>query len=51
MIDLRKIKRTDFHWSWQHPEKIAKFNKVIHNKFYVRSAEMLYKLTLISYNW
>ncbi len=49
MIDLRKIKRTDFHLSWQHPETIAKFNKVIDKKFDLGSAEMLYKLNLISY--
>ena len=29
MIDLRSIKRTDFHLSWQHAETIARFNKVI----------------------
>ena len=49
MIDLRKIKRTDFHLSWQHPETIAKFNKVIDKKLDIGSAEMIYKLNLISY--
>jgi len=49
MLDLRKIKRTDFHLSWQHADTIARFNKVIDKKFDVGSAEMLYKLNLLSY--
>lgn len=49
MIDLRSIKRTDFHLSWQHEDTIARFNKVIDKKFDIGSAEMLYKLNLMSY--
>lgn len=49
MIDLRSIKRTDFHLSWQHEDTIARFNKVIDKKFDIGSAEMLYRLNLMSY--
>lgn len=49
MLDLKKVKRTDFHLSWQNPETIAKFNKVIDKKYDVGSAELLYRLHLISY--
>ena len=49
MIDLRNIKRTDFHLSWQHAETIARFNKVIDKKFDLGSAEMLYRLHILSY--
>jgi len=49
ILDLRAIKRTDYHLSWQHAETIQKFNRVIDKKYDVGSAEMLYKLSKISY--
>tara|TARA_R110002096_G_scaffold297453_1_gene491924 strand:- start:185 stop:493 length:309 start_codon:yes stop_codon:yes gene_type:complete len=49
ILDLRTVKRTDYNLSWQHADTIARFNKVIDKKYDVGSAEMLYKLSKISY--
>ena len=49
ILDLRNVKRTDYNLSWQNPDTIARFNKVIDKKYDVGSAEMLYKLSKISY--
>jgi hypothetical protein len=49
ILDLRNVKRTDYNLSWQYPDTIARFNKVIDKKYDVGSAEMLYKLSKISY--
>jgi hypothetical protein len=49
ILDLRTVKRTDYNLSWQYPDTIARFNKVIDKKYDVGSAEMLYKLSKISY--
>jgi len=49
IVDLRNVKRTDYNLSWQHADTIARFNKVIDKKYDVGSAEMLYKLSKISY--
>ena len=49
IVDLRNIKRTDYNLSWQYPDTIARFNKVIDKKYDIGSAELLYKLSKISY--
>jgi hypothetical protein len=49
MINARDIKRTDFNLAWQHADTIARFNKVLDKKFDLGSAEMLYRLSKLSY--
>jgi len=49
ILDLRNVKRTDYHLSWQNADTIKRFNKVIDKKYDLGSAEMLYKLSKISY--
>ena len=49
IVDIRQIKRTDFNLAWQHPETIERFNKVIDKKYDLGSAEMLYRLSTLSY--
>jgi len=49
IVDARDIKRTDFNLAWQHADTIARFNKVLDKKFDLGSAEMLYKLSRLSY--
>ena len=49
IVNIRDIKRTDFNLAWQHAETIARFNKVIDKKYDLGSAEMLYKLSKLSY--
>ena len=51
IIDLRKIRTTDYHLSHQDPKSIQRFNKYIDKKheWWLGSAELLYRANLLSY--
>ena len=51
ITDLKKIRITDYHLSFQNQETINKFNKYIDKKheWGLGSAELLYRASLLSY--
>ena len=51
IIDIRKIRVTDYHLSFQDPKILKRFNKHIDKKYEwgIGSAELLYRADLISY--
>ena len=51
IIDIRKIKVTDYHLAHQDPKLIKRFNKYIDKKheWGLGSAELLYRANLLAY--
>jgi hypothetical protein len=51
IVDLKKIRTTNYHLAYQDPTIINKFNKYINKKheWGLGSAELLYRANLLSY--
>ena len=51
IIDIKKIRVTDYHLTFQNPETIKKFNKSLEKRYEwgIGSAELLHRVNLLSY--